>query len=286
MRFGPLSVLLSGIGFLGLGLSGAPLRAEQPAARAIACPREMLLVSSFCIDRFESSMVDAASGQPLSPYYPPTPTKLAEIWGYWSVHQRNFGSEAARAFPIPELSDFQREHSFSARAVSKEGDVPQGYMSYYDAKRACESAGKRLCAKDEWVFACKGKAQTKFPYGADYRAGACNVYRPFHPAAVLHANASLGHRDPRLNLVSEGGRDPLLRLTGATPTCASDWGSGKLYDMVGNLDEWVEAEPPEFLGGFYARMTTQGCEAKVSSHAAIYYDYSTGVRCCKDAAPG
>src|SRR5688572_15965700 len=101
MRFGPLSLLLSGIGFLGLGLSGAPLHAEQPAPRAIACPREMLLVSSFCIDRFESSMVDAASGELLSPYYPPTPTKLAEVWGYWSVHQRNFGSEAARAFPIP-----------------------------------------------------------------------------------------------------------------------------------------------------------------------------------------
>jgi hypothetical protein len=51
--------------------------------------------------------------------------------------------------------------------------------------------------------------------------------------------------------------------------------------MVGNLDEWVESDPPEFVGGFYARMSTQGCEAKVSSHAAIYYDYSTGTRCCR-----
>ncbi len=172
------------------------------------------------------------------------------------------------------------------RAVSREGAVPQGYLSYYDAKRACEGAGKRLCSQDEWVFACKGKAQTKFPYGPDYRAGACNVYRPFHPAAVLHANASLGHRDPRLNLVSEGGKDPLLRLTGATPSCASDWGTGKLYDMVGNLDEWVDAEPPGVSRRLYYAHDHAGCEAKVSSHAAIYYDYSTGVRCCKDAGPG
>jgi formylglycine-generating enzyme required for sulfatase activity len=103
-----------------------------------------------------------------------------------------------------------------------------------------------------------------------------------HPAAVLHASASLGHLDPRLNLVDERGVDPLLRLTGATATCASEFGGGKLYDMVGNLDEWVESDPPEFVGGFYARMSTQGCEARVGSHAAIYYDYSTGTRCCRD----
>ena len=58
MRFGGLSLVLAGLGFLGLGLSGKPLRAEQPGGKVIACPQEMLLVSSFCIDRFESAMVD------------------------------------------------------------------------------------------------------------------------------------------------------------------------------------------------------------------------------------
>lgn len=38
-----------------------------------------------------------------------------------------------------------------------------------------------------------------------------------------------------------------------------------------------------FLGGFYARSTANGCEAKVTNHASTYYDYSTGVRCCRDA---
>lgn len=51
--------------------------------------------------------------------------------------------------------------------------------------------------------------------------------------------------------------------------------------MVGNVDEWVE--DGMFLGGFYSRSTTQGCEAKVSVHASTYYDYSTGTRCCRDA---
>ena len=41
---------------------------------------------------------------------------------------------------------------------------------------------------------------------------------------------------------------------------------------------------PVFVGGFYSRSTTNGCEARVDSHAAAYYDYSLGTRCCMDAA--
>ncbi|HEV8245430.1 MAG TPA: SUMF1/EgtB/PvdO family nonheme iron enzyme [Polyangiaceae bacterium] len=256
-------------------------RAER-AAPSPGCPAEMVGVQGFCIDRWEIATVDKTRGELLSPYYPPDPDKLAEIFGYWTVQRQNYGDAAARALPLPELPAWQREHAFEARAVSRPGVVPQGYLSYYAAKSACENSGKRLCTKDEWQSACKGAKATKFPYGADYRAGRCNVYRMFHPAAVLHENSSLGHRDPRLNLIVEAGKDPLLRPTGATPSCASEWSEGKLYDMVGNLDEWVEADPPEFVGGFYARMTTQGCEAKVSSHAALYYDYSTGARCCRN----
>jgi formylglycine-generating enzyme required for sulfatase activity len=102
---------------------------------------------------------------------------------------------------------------------------------------------------------------------------------------VLHGNSSLGHRDPRLNLLVENEKNPLLRLTGTTPKCASVWNGDAIYDMVGNIDEWVEGEKaPAFVGGFYARSTTKGCEAIVDSHAPAYYDYSTGARCCK-AAP-
>jgi hypothetical protein len=53
--------------------------------------------------------------------------------------------------------------------------------------------------------------------------------------------------------------------------------------MVGNIDEWVEGDRPEFVGGFYARSTSNGCESRVTNHAPSYYDYSIGVRCCRDA---
>ena len=97
---------------------------------------------------------------------------------------------------------------------------------------------------------------------------------------MLHGNASINHTDPRLTLVSVGGR-PLLRQTGATPECKSEWGADAIYDMVGNLDEWVDDAKGAFQGGFFSRSTRDGCDSRISSHARTYYDYSLGARCCK-----
>ncbi|HEY8945757.1 MAG TPA: hypothetical protein VIM73_15915, partial [Polyangiaceae bacterium] len=99
-----------------------------------------------------------------------------------------------------------------------------------------------------------------------------------HPAGVLHRDASREHRDPRLNLVADA-EGPLLRKTGETPTCRSEWGSDAVFDMVGNVDEWVA--DGSFVGGFYARATREGCDARISSHAREYFDYSLGARCCR-----
>jgi formylglycine-generating enzyme len=102
-----------------------------------------------------------------------------------------------------------------------------------------------------------------------------------HPAFELHGNSSVGHLDPRLHLVIEEGRTPLLELTGARAGCASKAEEGEIFDMVGNLDEWVEDPDGTFLGGFYARSTREGCEARIENHGATYADYSLGTRCCK-----
>ena len=254
-------------------------RTDQKASPAHRCNPEMQRVRSFCIDRWEVRTVDNATGEALSPFYPPSPKLSASVRDSWLCERDMLGSVAARAFPLPELPAFQREHAYEPRALSEPGVVPQAYLSYHLAKKACENAHKRLCSKDEWLTACRGQKDTQFPYGNDFRAGRCNVHRALHPGYVLHASSSLGLLDPRLNLVEEG-EDPLLRLTGATSTCASEWPDGKIFDLVGNLDEWVEDSM--FLGGFYARSTTKGCDAQISSHAQSYFDYSTGTRCCSD----
>jgi formylglycine-generating enzyme len=277
----PRALAIFALGFGALWpLWWGPKPAEAETARARGCPTEMARVGRYCVDRWEVSTVDKTTGEALSPYYPPTPALVSEVWRGWLIERSQLGDAAARAMPLPALSELQRSRRFEPKAVSRAGAIPQMYLSQVLARRACENAGKRLCSQDEWTFACKGKAGLKFPYGGAYRQGVCNVYRLIHPAAVLHGSASLGHRDPRLNLVYEG-ESPLLRTTGETPACASRWDDDRIFDMVGNADEWVE--DGMFLGGFYARSTTNGCEAKVTNHAAAYYDYSTGTRCCRDA---
>jgi hypothetical protein len=283
------SAALLGFRWVRAGDAPAPPAGASPRSAggaALKCPPEMVLVQNYCVDRWEASMVDRASGHPLSPYYPPHTALLREVWQAWEIDRSVFGGEGARAMPIPEIDDWQRSHVFEAMAVSRPNVVPQAYVSYPIAKRACESAGKRLCTRDEWVTACKGEAGTKFPYGDAFDRGKCNVWGYVHPGVVLHQNATFGHRDPRMNLMADDGEKPLLRLTGTTPTCASRWGKDAIYDMVGNVDEWVDGEDhPEFVGGFYARSTSNGCESRVTNHAPPYYDYSIGARCCRDANP-
>lgn len=140
--------------------------------------------------------------------------------------------------PLPPVPEFQKQ-PFKMKAIAWPGDLPNGYVSGELAAEACKNAGKRLCKEAEWVTACRGQQQTDFPYGNRYRNEGCNVFREDHPAAILHGSASSNHSDPRLNLVDSDGR-ALLRVTGGTPSCASKWGDDEIYDMVGNVDEWVD----------------------------------------------
>ncbi|HEX2734334.1 MAG TPA: SUMF1/EgtB/PvdO family nonheme iron enzyme [Polyangiaceae bacterium] len=261
-----------------------PLAVRASRAEGARCPSDMVLASGYCIDRYEVSLIDRDSKEPLSPFYPPDPNMLAFVYDRWQLLRSTTGGPAARAMPLPEISDFQRAGKYTAMAVSQAGAVPQGYLSYYSAKRVCEAAGKRLCSPKEWEVACRGARDTAFPYGDEYQADTCNVGKVYHPASILHGLSSSGHLDPRLNLLMLDGDNPVLRLTGASQACASHWGKDAVFDMVGNLDEWVDDLEGTFKGGFYARRTTGGCSTQITNHGPTYFDYSTGVRCCRDAA--
>jgi formylglycine-generating enzyme len=247
----------------------------MPPPLSSGCPPEMVSVrGQFCIDRYEVSVVDAHD-RALSPYYPPGHDELLHIYGVFRrVAPKNGGP------PLPQPPDFALSEAFEPRARSLLQVVPNGYMSGVMARRVCENAGKRLCAPAEWVTACKGQNASKFPYGNGYVDGACNVFRESHPAVLLYGDASKNHLDPRLNLTSDAA-GPLLRKTGATARCRSDWGVDAIYDMVGNLDEWVDEPSGAFQGGFFSRSTREGCDARITVHPPAYSDYSLGVRCCK-----
>jgi formylglycine-generating enzyme required for sulfatase activity len=97
-----------------------------------------------------------------------------------------------------------------------------------------------------------------------------------------------------------------LARSGANAGCAGAYG---IYDLVGNLHEWVagtvtdelmetlekddverEKQPWHvgngiFVGGFFSTTNEHGpgCLYTTVAHEPRYHDYSTGFRCCKDA---
>jgi formylglycine-generating enzyme len=223
-------------------------------ATTARCPKEMALVADrVCVDRWEASLVERAPGG------------LERQWSPFSAVDG-------------------QEHR--VRAVSRPGVVPQGYISGKQAMFACMASGKRLCTADEWERACRGPDGTQFPYGPIRRAGACNDdVRAVHP--VIEVATFLGL--PADRWWREGMNEPLINQlpgsllrTAERSECTNDYG---VFDMVGNLHEWIDDPDGTFRGGYYMDTTLNGdgCQYATTGHEFRYHDYSTGFRCCLDA---
>jgi sulfatase modifying factor 1 len=236
-----------------------PLILALTRQRTARCPAEMALVANrVCVDRWEASLVERA----------PDGSERA-----WSPYLAVDGHEA------------------DLRAVSRGGVVPQGYVSGRQAALACSASGKRLCRATEWEVACRGPSDTQFPYGNQRRAGVCNDdVRPRHP--VPEAGHILGIRADAIwregmnaSLVNQ--LPGTLLPTGSRAECTNGWG---VFDMVGNLHEWIDDDAEQrnvrgtFRGGYYMDTSKNGdgCSYATTAHAFSYHDYSTGFRCCMD----
>jgi hypothetical protein len=123
-------------------------------------------------------------------------------------------------------------------ACSMRGLIPSGYLSWHQARRACEAQGKRLCTSDEQGSACNAGLSTWYPYGQAFSPGGCND-------ALSGAGQAL----------------PAGEKSGCTA------GNGT-FDMSGNLAEWLSewdlARPGNaYVGGYgYERVlceTGLGC---------------------------
>jgi formylglycine-generating enzyme required for sulfatase activity len=190
--------------------------------------------------------------------------------------------EVTKAGPIHH-SPYEPVGARHVRAISEKGRTPQAYISRNEAQQACRRAGKRLCTTEEWVFACKGRNPTTFPYGATRKIGYCNDAAPVSPLDVVFGNDPARHQrdrlnDPRLNRVPR-----TLAKSGAYERCKNGFG---VFDLVGNLHEWVDDPSGKFRGGYYldSHENGDGCDYVTVAHGPDYHDYSTGFRCC--AAPG
>jgi sulfatase modifying factor 1 len=227
---------------------------DRPLPMNGLCPADMASIDDrYCIDKYEAALLEVTSD----------------------------GSE--RPWPYYEAVDKLPQGSH-VRAVSEKGVFPQGYISGKQAAAACKASGKRLCKPTEWKNACKGPEKTQYPYGNSRQVGTCNDNGKA-PIGALHFSAIKNGtaystpsimNDPQLNQLAG-----TLAETGSHEGCTNGYG---VYDMVGNIHEWVDDPSGAFQGGYYldVEQNGEGCGYKTDAHRPWYHDYSTGFRCCAD----
>jgi formylglycine-generating enzyme required for sulfatase activity len=135
---------------------------------------------------------------------------------------------------------------------NKRGVAPMAAVAWADAKRLCETQGKRLCTEAEWEKSCKGPGGARWPYGSGFDANACNT------------EDDVG--DPRA-----------LAPSGRFAKCRSGYG---VADLSGNVGEWTTEKIVK--GGSYASSDyAVRCSARKQGGGGSK-NSEVGFRCCSD----
>jgi hypothetical protein len=162
-------------------------------------------------------------------------------------------------------------------------NFPVGNVDWCDAFMFCQWSGKRLCGKvgggrlatvdaaagltGQWFNACTNGGRLTFPYGMTLQRSACNIDAPTTAAMFIE---EVKHR-----LTCEGGFPGL-------------------FDMDGNMEEWVDAcdkdagsgdqcavaGQPAFTGDLTA--DDLSCHGSVFGQPRNTRYYMLGIRCCAD----
>lgn len=156
------------------------------------------------------------------------------------------------------------------KAVSGKHNVPAIRTSWVTAKAACEAAGKRLCTEQEWVSVCQNAKAAddnqNGEYADDMIEGTAYPYADFHDKTRCWD----GKEGDQFRPV----------YTGELPGCATP---GGVYDLTGNVEEWVgdSAGKAVLLGGAWDTKDDHArCYRRNDTFGAGYANARTGFRCC------
>lgn len=188
--------------------------AAHAHAQARRCPADSVKIGTACVDKYEASVwsIPDPTGTNSSLVKKIVKGKftLADLLDAGAQPVGcNFAPANLNAYP----SEFPRDGNWTTLpgaspptpgvyAVSLPGVFPSGCTSWFRAAQACRLSGKRLLTNEEWQAAAAG---TPDPGAADDGTSTCAT---------------------NSTLVQTGGRSQ----------CVSAWG---VYDMVGNVTEWV-----------------------------------------------
>lgn len=213
-----------------------------PGARGVPCPgREGMVVipsirgeAPYCIDQYEASLGEGLAGNAIQ----------------------------------PEAGD----GSTTAKAVSARFVQPARGLSWFQARAACENAGKRLCAPTEWTTACRGDLDLTYPYGDVYEPSTCNGFDAIRRAPVETGAMIIGEAETAGGVLTAGG-------------CVSTHGA---YDLSGNLLEWNDGRYLEGSrrglagGGFRSNRIGLRCVTDDNYALPTEDNDAYGFRCCAD----
>ncbi len=154
--------------------------------------------------------------------------------------------------------------------AADETGMPIGDISWTDASAGCKKQGKRLCQEHEWLFACEGEELRPYPYGYTRDPSLCNFEKD--------------------NLVDHGQLADYRQPVQANPSCLSPFG---VQNMVGNIDEWVVLDHPNWKadgrkmmsglkGGWWGPLRNR-CRPVTIDHDEWFHELQTGFRCCAEA---
>jgi sulfatase modifying factor 1 len=231
----------------------ATTRDAEPACPATGKGPLMVRAGAYCIDATEVTNRQ---------YQAFLTAKGGDMGGQTSACAgKNTSYDPATGFPPWPFAPDRAEH-------------PVVNVDWCDAAAFCGWAGKRLCGKigggslarnqasdtrvSQWASACSRGGTRTFPYGATYQAGACNVQMLSPPA---------------------GSSAP----AGASAGCVG--GYDGLTDMVGNVEEWIDAcgqnDSCAVVGGSFAPAPEQpNCTDTVSEDRRLSIFAVRGFRCC------
>jgi len=160
---------------------------------------------------------------------------------------------------------------------NKRGEKPVVMKTWSEARDVCLAQGKRLCGDTEWTLACEGEQRLPYPYGLQRSSDACNIDKP-RPVANEKALADVKTRSAEVARLWQG------EASGARASCKSGYG---VFDMTGNVDEWVVNEGAQaprrsgLKGGFWGPVRDR-CRSMTDAHAEDFAFYQIGFRCCRD----
>lgn len=245
-----------GLGAFAIALLHFPAKPSLDPGPSPECPSDMRLVSGTHFDEEQHLCVD-----------PRPDRKDTHCFAYFE----GLTAEEGKATEIRVCMD-------QYEAPNVRGQKPFVMKSFDQAKRWCGERGKRTCSEQEWELACEGPEHRPLAYGWRVDVKVCNSdkqWRPFDVKRLYSKDDS--EVDAEIRKLWQGAQ------SGSYASCVSSFG---IYDMMGNVEEWVASRPGRALpgalmGGFWSKPWT-GCRGTNDAHEPSFQFYETGFRCCAD----